>query len=95
MKKDRRQINEIWEHTNPLGERYEYGRVGSGKNSYIKSLKFIGYTPKRKKELMNRIKVYAQHYHSPISDIKGFNQLIKKEFGTTVRRETLRKLLGY
>ena len=41
MKKDRRQINETWEHTNPKGETYEYARIGSGKNSYIKTLRFI------------------------------------------------------
>lgn len=42
MKKDRRQINEVWEMTNRLGERYKMARVGSGKNSYIKTLEYLG-----------------------------------------------------
>ena len=40
--KDRRQLNETWIFTNPLGETYEYGRIGSGKNSYIKTLRYLG-----------------------------------------------------
>ena len=42
MKKDKRQINKIWQATNPLGEVYEYAKIGSGKNSYIKTLRYIG-----------------------------------------------------
>jgi len=42
IKKDRRQVNEVWSHTNPQGETYLYARVGSGKNSYIKTLKYLG-----------------------------------------------------
>jgi hypothetical protein len=41
------------------------------------------------------IKVFAEHYHSPISDIEGFNKLIKKELGTKVTKEKVKKLLGY
>lgn len=42
MKKDRRQINKTWEATNPLGEKFLFGKVGSGKNSYIKTIKYLG-----------------------------------------------------
>lgn len=42
MKKDRRQINATWYFTNPLGETYQFGQVGSGKKSYIKTLKYVG-----------------------------------------------------
>ena len=39
---DRRQVNEIWEYTNWLGEAYRFARVGSGKNAYIKTLAYLG-----------------------------------------------------
>lgn len=39
---DKRQINKEWEATNPLGERYRYAKIGSGKNSYIKTLAYLG-----------------------------------------------------
>lgn len=42
MAKDRRQINQIWQAANPQGLIYEYARIGSGKNSYIKTLRYIG-----------------------------------------------------
>ncbi len=42
MKRDRRQINERWTMTNPLGERYEFGRKGSGKNAVIVTLAYLG-----------------------------------------------------
>lgn len=38
MKKDRRQINKRWYFTNKLGETFEFALIGSGKNSYIKTL---------------------------------------------------------
>ena len=41
-KKDRRKINKTWEFTNPLGERYRFGRKGSGKNSVIVTLAYLG-----------------------------------------------------
>ena len=45
MKKDRRQINEVWEITNQRGERYKMARVGSGKNAYTKTLEYLGKVP--------------------------------------------------
>ncbi len=42
MKKDRRQINQVWEFTNRLGEKYLFAKVGSGKNAYIKTLAYLG-----------------------------------------------------
>ena len=49
MKKDRRQINERWTMTNPLGEIYEFGRKGSGKNVVIVTLNYFGMRKKVKK----------------------------------------------
>lgn len=48
-------------------------------------------TKQQKKE----IKEWARHYHSPVSDIKGFNKLLKREVGVRVRKKTIAKLLGY
>lgn len=42
MKKDRRQLNSTWKFVNPLGEKFLFGKIGSGKNSYIKTLKYLG-----------------------------------------------------
>jgi hypothetical protein len=47
------------------------------------------------KQELKEIKEYAKHYITPISDIKGFNQLLKEHGYNSVRRETLRKLLNY
>ena len=41
-KDDRRQLNDTWEFTNHLGEMYRFGRIGSGKNAYIKTLAYLG-----------------------------------------------------
>ena len=41
-KKDRRKINKIWIATNPLGETYKYGLKGSGKNSVVVTLAYLG-----------------------------------------------------
>ena len=40
--KDKRRINKKWIFTNRLGEVYVFGRVGSGKNAYIKTIDFLG-----------------------------------------------------
>lgn len=45
-KKDRRKINKRWISTNPLGETYEYGLLGSGKNSVVVTLNYLGKTLK-------------------------------------------------
>ena len=45
MKKDRRRINKTWQFTNPHGETYLFAKIGSGKNSYLKTLSFLGYNP--------------------------------------------------
>ena len=51
---------------------------------------------RKTKQELKEIKEYARHYHSPITDIKGFNKLLKNQgFKSGVRRETLRKLLNY
>ena len=42
MKKDRRQINAIWQFVNRLGEIFTFAKIGSGKNSYIKTLSYDG-----------------------------------------------------
>jgi hypothetical protein len=47
------------------------------------------------KQELKEIKVLAEHYHLPITDIKGFNLLLKENGYKGVRRETLRKLLNY
>jgi hypothetical protein len=49
---------------------------------------------KTKKE-SQEIKSYAWHYILPITDIKGFNQLLNEHGFKSVRRETVRKLLNY
>jgi len=49
----------------------------------------------RSKEELKQIKVYAEHYHYPISDISGFNCLLKENGFKSVKRETSRKLLNY
>lgn len=48
---DRRQVNEIWEYTNWLGEAYRFARVGSGKNAYIKTLAYLGRKVEEVKEM--------------------------------------------
>lgn len=40
--KDRRTITEVWTFVNPEGEKYTFARVGSGKDSYIKTLSYDG-----------------------------------------------------
>jgi hypothetical protein len=40
--KDKRQTNHVWEYCNRLGELYRFARIGSGKNSYIKTLCYLG-----------------------------------------------------
>ena len=40
--KDKMQINNVWEYCNHLGELYRFARIGSGKNSYIKTLCYLG-----------------------------------------------------
>jgi len=35
-------IKRVWSHTNRLGETFLYGKVGSGKDSYIKTLAYLG-----------------------------------------------------
>lgn len=40
MKKDRRQLNEVWIHNPRPKEWYVFGLYGSGKNSYTKTLGF-------------------------------------------------------
>lgn len=41
-KKDRRKINKKWTATNKLGETFEYGLLGSGKNSIVVTLNYLG-----------------------------------------------------
>lgn len=48
-----------------------------------------------KKEKERAIKVYAEHYHSPITDISGFNKVLKENTGITTRRKTVAKLLRF
>lgn len=48
-----------------------------------------------KKEREQAIKVYAEHYPSPVSDISGFNKVLKINTGLTTRRNTVAKLLRY
>lgn len=42
MKKDKRKINKKWEFVNKLGEKFLFAKIGSGKNSYIKTLAYLG-----------------------------------------------------
>lgn len=59
MKQDKRQINQTFQATNPHGETYQYARIGSGKNSYIKTIAFINYDPQldtREKSQQNIVK---------------------------------------
>lgn len=48
MKKSRQQVNETWEFVNSKGERFLFGRVGSGKNSYVKTLAYLGKVKRKK-----------------------------------------------
>jgi hypothetical protein len=41
------------------------------------------------------IKFYAEHYHQPLSDFRGFNKLIKEKFGFKTTKAKLHKILGY
>lgn len=50
---------------------------------------------KRNKISNDELRVYAQHYPTPISDIKGFNKVLKENTGATTRRRRLQKVLGY
>ena len=75
MKKDKREINEVWEHENPLGEKYLYGRVGSGKNTYIKSLKYLGKTDLRRK-ILEKLRLDTE---------KWFKEMDKKIYGTKIK----------
>ena len=47
------------------------------------------------KQELKEIKVFAEHYTQPITDIKGFNNLLKENGFNAVRRKTLKKLLNY
>ena len=50
----------------------------------------------RQRKLMKQIKVYAEHYDRPISDIRGFNKLLKNQgFDTPVTKEQVARLLKY
>lgn len=49
----------------------------------------------RTKQELKEIKVLVEHYTQPITDIKGFNLILKDMSFKSVRRETLRKLLNY
>lgn len=40
MAKDRRQLNQVWIHNPRPKEWYVFGRYGSGKNSFVKTLGF-------------------------------------------------------
>jgi hypothetical protein len=48
-----------------------------------------------KMERRKVIRVYAQNYHYPISDIKNFNNLLEKQTGYTTNQGELKKLLKY
>lgn len=49
----------------------------------------------RTKEEINRIREYTRCYHYPISDLKGFNKILKNEGIKPVRCKTIKKLLDY
>ena len=42
MKGDKRKINKVWDACNPKGEWHTFAIVGSGKDSYIKTLRAGG-----------------------------------------------------
>lgn len=42
MRKDKRQINKIWEYCNQYGDIYRFAKIGSGENSYIKTIAYLG-----------------------------------------------------
>lgn len=42
MRKDKRQINAVWEYCNRYGDIYRFAKIGSGKNSYIKTIAYLG-----------------------------------------------------
>jgi len=37
-KRDLRQVNRVWQGTNPKGETFTYAQIGKGKDSYTKTL---------------------------------------------------------
>ena len=42
MNKDKRQISAVWEYCNSDGDVFRFARIGSGKNSYVKTLCYLG-----------------------------------------------------
>jgi hypothetical protein len=48
-----------------------------------------------KSERKKTILEYARHYHSPVSDFKGFNKTLKENTGIKTTRKEVIKLLGY
>lgn len=42
MRKDKRQINAVWEYCNRYGDVFRFAKIGSGKNSYIKTIAYLG-----------------------------------------------------
>ena len=46
------------------------------------------------KERKHLIKVYAEHYHYPISDFKNLNKLLK-QMGLKTTKKEVKELLGY
>ena len=51
---------------------------------------------RERKRRMGEIKEYARHYDQPITDLKGFNKLLKNQgFDTPVTKEQVAKLLKY
>lgn len=47
------------------------------------------------KQELNEIREYAKHYTQPITDLKGFNNLLKEHGHKKVSEETLIRLLNY
>jgi len=47
------------------------------------------------KQELEAIKVYAEHFENPISDLSGFNKLLKENGLKIVHKKTIRKLLNY
>lgn len=48
-----------------------------------------------RKERLNTIRVYAEHWKEPISDFKNLNKFLKLDYGIQTQKRTVAKILNY
>jgi len=62
---DRRRLNKVSWERNPRGEYFVFGKVGSGENSYIKTLAYR----KTKASIVKVAKKYERYVGLPIKEV--------------------------